>query len=125
MPSNSEKGPVLVVDDDADIRDALKDILEDEGYRMAEAGDGTEALRYLRSHPPPPLILLDWNMAPMNAPQFMSEFMKEPVSAQVPVVLLTADAHAEEKARSNRFVGHLKKPVKLDDLFAVLERYCS
>lgn len=124
MHSNNGKGPVLVVDDDADIRDAIKDILEDEGYRTAEAADGLEALSYLRANPPPPLILLDWNMAPMNGPQFMAEFMKQPESSLVPVVLLTADGRAEEKAGSNHFVGHLKKPVRLNDLFALVEKYC-
>jgi CheY-like chemotaxis protein len=125
MLSSKGKGLVLVVDDDADIRDAIKDVLEDEGYRTAEAADGLEALNYLRVNPPPPLILLDWNMAPMNGPQFMTEFMKQPESSRVPVVLLTADPRGEEKARGNRFVGHLKKPVKLDDLFAIVEKYCS
>jgi CheY-like chemotaxis protein len=55
----------------------------------------------------------------------MDEFTKQPESSLVPVVLLTADGRAEEKARSNRFVGHLKKPVRLNDLFAVIEKYCS
>jgi CheY-like chemotaxis protein len=123
MPSADFKGPVLVVDDDADVRDAIKDVLEEEGYRTAEAGDGLEALSYLKLNPPPPLILLDWNMAPMNGPQFMDEFSKVPALSRVPVVLITADARAEEKA-ATRFVGHLKKPLKLDDLFTLVERYC-
>ena len=124
MSSRKLKGPVLVVDDDADIREALQDILEDEGYETAQARDGLEALRYLDAHPAPPLILLDWNMAPMNGDQFMNEFCRQPRSAHIPVVLLTADARAEEKA-ANRFVGHLKKPLNLEELFAFVEQYCS
>jgi CheY-like chemotaxis protein len=125
MSSRKPRGLVLVVDDDGDIREALKDLLADEGYETAEASDGLEALSYLRAHPPPRLILLDWNMAPMNGPQFMEEFVKQPVSAQVPVVLLTADARAKEKAESGWFAGHLRKPVRIDELFALVERYCA
>lgn len=125
MAPAERKGPVLVVDDDADIRDALKDLLEDEGYTSAEAADGLEALRYLRSSPAPALILLDWNMAPMNGEQFMSEFCKEPFGDGIPVVLLTADIRAREKAKGMHFAGHLDKPVRLNDLFAVIEKFCS
>lgn len=125
MPLPEPQTPVLVVDDDADIREAIRDTLEQEGYATEEAGDGTEALQYLREHAAPPLILLDWNMAPMNAPAFMDELLKQGCAQGVPVVLLTADARAEDKAKTNRYAGYLKKPVNLDDLFAVVRRYCG
>jgi CheY-like chemotaxis protein len=124
MPFPNCKGPVLVVDDDADIRESIKDILEEEGYPTAEAENGLEALGYLRLNPSPPLILLDWNMAPMNGGQFLEEFSRQPDFARVPVVLLTADARGAEKSRPH-CAGHLRKPVRLDALFAVVERYCS
>jgi len=115
---------VLVVDDDPDIREALRDTLEQEGYCVAEATDGSAALSYLRSSPPPPLILLDWNMAPMNAAAFMEEFSREPAYAQIPVVLLTADVKADERAKAIRCAGYLTKPVTLDALFETVARYC-
>ncbi|HEX9296594.1 MAG TPA: response regulator [Polyangiaceae bacterium] len=119
------KGPVLVVDDDADVREAIRDTLEQEGYVAAEARDGGEALSYLRSNAAPSLILLDWNMAPMNAPQFMEEFANHPGSDDIPVVLLTADARVEQKAQGKGYVGFIKKPVKLQLLFDMLQRYCA
>jgi CheY-like chemotaxis protein len=122
---SSSSGPLLVVDDDIDIREAIRDTLEQEGYTVAEARDGTEALHYLRSNPLPPLILLDWNMSPMNGPQFMAEFSKEPTFGSIPVVLLTADGRAEEKAKTNGYAGYLKKPVSLEDLFKIIGRYCQ
>src|SRR5262245_974370 len=106
---SSIKGPVLVVDDDVDIRDALKDTLEQEGYLVAEATDGIDALKYLTTHPAPPIILLDWNMAPMNGPQFMSELRTKPGGASIPVVLLTADARAARNAALHAFAGCLTK----------------
>jgi CheY-like chemotaxis protein len=124
MSSTERKGPVLVVDDDPDIREAITDTLEQEGYAAVEAGNGLEALSYLRSNPPPPLILLDWNMAPMNGPEFMQEFAKHPNSHQIAVVLLTADVRAAEKAAAGAYVGYLQKPVKLDAFFQLLDQYC-
>jgi CheY-like chemotaxis protein len=116
---------ILLVDDDADIRDAVRDTLADEGYETIEASDGQAALDWLRAHPAPPLILLDWNMAPMNGPQFMAAVATDPKLAKIPVVLMTADARAPEKSRSGAFVGCLVKPVNLDALFAFVHRYCG
>jgi two-component system, chemotaxis family, chemotaxis protein CheY len=116
MPSRA----ILIVDDDAGVRDALRDTLEDRGHEVHEAVGGAEALAWLRSHPPPALIFLDWNMAPMNAPQFMDEFLKQPAFASVPVVLITADMHANQKVRSGPYRGFIAKPVDLDALFQVV-----
>src|SRR5579864_6998502 len=97
MPASAAR-PVLVVDDDA-IREAIQDGLELEGYAVEVACDGGEALAFLQGHGAPALILLDWNMAPMNAEQFMAAFAKEPRFAEVPVVLVTADVRANERAQ--------------------------
>jgi len=61
---------ILIVDDDADIVDALADALTDEGYGVAVAKDGLEALRYLSVSPAPCLILLDWMMPYCDGPTF-------------------------------------------------------
>ncbi len=123
MPSGADK-LVLVVDDDADIREAIQDALEQEGYAVAVAGDGGEALAFMRANPAPALVLLDWNMAPMNAEQFMAEFSQEPRFARVPVVLVTADMRANEKAQHG-FAGILRKPMKLEALFEAVSRHCG
>jgi CheY-like chemotaxis protein len=116
---------VLIVDDDPDIREALRDILGDEGYETAAATDGQAALDYLRSHPAPGVVLLDWNMAPMGGRQFMEEAAKDPEISRIPVVLLTADAKAAETFKSAAFVEYLRKPVDLEALFGIVGRYCS
>jgi CheY-like chemotaxis protein len=116
---------VLVVEDDWDMREALRDTLESAGYDSAEAGDGGAALAWLASHPPPGVILLDWNMAPMNGPQFMAELKRLPSLASIPVFLVTADARVEEKANGNGFAGYLRKPLDIDALFAIVARCCG
>jgi CheY-like chemotaxis protein len=116
---------VLVVDDDPDLLEAMHDALAGEGYDSVEVSDGESALGYLREQPPPGLILLDWNMSPMNGEAFMGELARDAAMASVPVVLLTADARLEDKGRSNRFVCSLRKPIDLDALFALVSRYCD
>jgi CheY-like chemotaxis protein len=123
MPASKE--PLLLVDDDPDIREALRDTVADEGYEVIEATNGQEALDYLRANHAPPLVLLDWNMSPVNGLQFMAETAKDPTLAKIPVVLLTADARAPEKSNAHGFAGYLVKPVNLDTLFAIIGRYCG
>ena len=113
---------VLVVEDEKKVASFIQSALEQEGYAVDEARDGTDALRYLTSRPAPPLILLDWNMAPMSGPQFMEEVKKQSLG-KLAVVLLTADARVEDKVKTGDYVGFLKKPVKLEALFALLEQH--
>jgi CheY-like chemotaxis protein len=115
---------VLVVDDDWDLREAIRDTLAVEGYETSDASDGLTALEHLRTHRRPGVILLDWNMAPMNGGEFMAEFTHEPAISNVPVVLLTADVRVEAKARSHPFAACLKKPVELPALLSIVARYC-
>jgi CheY-like chemotaxis protein len=115
--------PILIVDDDRDIRESLKDTLADEGYPTAEASDGGEALEYLRTNEVA-LILLDWNMAPIDAPAFMAELAKDDRLRDLPVVLLTADARITTRGQLPGYAATLKKPVNLEKLFELAARYC-
>ncbi|MFN2547770.1 MAG: response regulator [Myxococcales bacterium] len=117
--------PIVVVDDDADLREAVVDTLADEGFATIPLNDGPSLLSYLRRGPLPRLVLLDWNMAPMNGAQVMAEVAKERAWAPVVFVLLTADARAEDKARMAGIKGFLKKPVSVPELLEVAERYCA
>jgi CheY-like chemotaxis protein len=115
---------VLVIDDDRDIREAIRDLLTVEGYGSAEACDGATGLAFLRSQPAPGVILLDWNMAPMNGAQFMSEFSHDAALSTIPVILLSADARAEAKARAIGLSSLLTKPVNVELLLSIAARYC-
>ena len=115
--------PILIIDDDRDVRESLRDTLTDEGYPTAEAGDGGEGLEYLRNHEVS-LILLDWNMAPMDGATFMAEVAKDARLKAFPVVLVTADSRVSSRGLDG-FVGTLKKPIDLVKLFALCTRYCG
>ncbi len=118
------RGKVLVIDDD-DVRDALRGVLLDEGYEVVLAADGAEGLRYLSENTAPRLILLDWMMGGMDGAECLSAIAANPVLRRTPVVLLTADGRAWERAALLGAVGCLRKPVGLDDLLEMVQRYCG
>ena len=114
---------VLIVDDDFDLRETLTDVLEDAGYGVATAADGVEALAYLRSHPPPTVILLDWMMPNCNGAQFRAEQLADPALAAIPVVLLTADTRLRDKLAELRVTTYLAKPCDRATLLSALRNY--
>ncbi len=116
--------PILVVDDDADIRDLLAQLLSDEGYEVITAADGREALARLRQLPRPCVILLDLMMPVMNGPQFYAEQQRDPTLATIPVVVISADGNVQAKAAS--FGGqYLCKPVRLEQVLDTVARNCG
>lgn len=117
------KAPILIVDDDADIRQALLDTFADEGHPAVAVGDGPSALDWLRAQKPC-LVLLDWNMAPMNGGDVVRELRGDPTLAVLPVVLITADVRVKDKASTPGIVGCLSKPVDVAALFALVDRHC-
>lgn len=119
----SGKAPILIVDDDADIRQALLDTFEDEGHPAVAVGDGPAALVWLRAQKPC-LVLLDWNMAPMNGGDVVRELRGDPLLAVLPVVLITADVRVKDKVSVPGIVGFLSKPVDVGALFALVKRHC-
>jgi CheY-like chemotaxis protein len=110
---------VLVVDDDADIRETVSLILEDEGYEVQSAGDGAAALAVLRAGPAPDVILLDLMMPIMNGWQFREEQQRDTELARIPVVVLSADSNLRDKAG---FFGgtYLAKPVNIEALLQTI-----
>jgi two-component system, chemotaxis family, chemotaxis protein CheY len=116
---------VLLVEDDADVCDAVKETLEDEGYDVAVAENGLRAMNILQaSGPLPCLVLLDLMMPVMNGEEFLQEMRKEPRLSSVPVVLLTADGSVPHKARVLNVAAGLRKPVELRDLLATVSEHC-
>jgi len=116
---------ILVVDDDAGIRDSLADLLDDEGYQVVTASDGRDGLAKLRqlNGSRPCVILLDLMMPVMNGPQFYAEQQRDPQLASIPVVVISADANVRAKAA--QFGGeYLAKPVKIEQVLDVVQRHC-
>jgi CheY-like chemotaxis protein len=115
---------ILIVEDDHDIREALTQILEDEGYPVRGAANGREALDAVATGPLPSLILLDLMMPIMNGWQFRAEQMKDSRLSAVPVLVISADPGLQPKASALGVAGVLKKPIALDDLLSAVKAWC-
>jgi CheY-like chemotaxis protein len=113
---------VLVVDDDYAVLDAIKDVLEDEGYEVTLAANGLEALKELRRGAPPCLILLDLMMPVMNGWEFRAEQLKDPTLSKIPVVVFSGHGKLEQNAVSIGAVANLRKPIGLHELLSVLDQ---
>ena len=115
--------PILLVEDDFDVRDALLEILESEGCPVVGAGNGQEALNQMRMGPSPCLILLDLMMPVMDGWQFRAEQMRDPTLAIIPVVLMSADARVDQEAATMGAATYLRKPLEIGDLLEIVARY--
>lgn len=123
IPDSETLRKILVVEDDRDVRETVIEALEDQGWLAVGVEDGAEALAWLSQNTAPALILLDLMMPRMNGAQFRSAQLADGGLADIPVVLLSADATLEQKARSLGTAGYLRKPVKLASLLDVAERF--
>lgn len=112
---------ILIVEDDDDIRNALTDLLEDEGYHTEAAINGKDALEKLEEIPKPCLVLLDMMMPIMNGRQFLDEVMRDSHLAPIPVLIVSAVA---DKTNTEGSVGFLKKPIDIDVVLNLVAQYC-
>lgn len=115
---------VLVVEDDEAIAEALVSLLEDAGHRVHHVPDGRRALDELRRGEKTCVILLDLTMPYMDGWRFREEQVKDDALASIPVIVCTADALAEEKARAIGAAGWLRKPLDPERLLKVVEQHC-
>jgi CheY-like chemotaxis protein len=114
--------PVLVVDDDPDIRETLRFVLEDAGYPVYTAENGKEALSILASQNRlPGLILLDLMMPVMSGEEMLKALKAVKALAQIPVTIVTASGAPMPPLAT----GLLKKPVDLDVLLRLVEKSCA
>ena len=121
MPAGSDKQSyVLVVDDDEDIGEAIEIILESRGYHCRLARDGESALELMRNHPLPQVVLLDMMMPIMSGEEFRIAQLQDPRLATVPVIVMTADATAEDRVRSLGISKFLRKPLRIDELISAM-----
>jgi len=114
--------PVLIVEDDADLRDMMAQLLNLEGFNAATVANGREALEYLQESDPPDVILLDLMMPVMDGWEFRRRQQADPSVSGVPVIVLSAlDPTRAADVNANAF---LKKPLDFDRLLALVRSYC-
>jgi CheY-like chemotaxis protein len=114
----------LIVDDDRDIRETLKELVEQEGFAAICAENGEDALIELRRGDVLPcVILLDLTMPVMDGFAFRAAQLADPALAAVPVVVMTADGNLEDKRKRIGAERALKKPMEVDELVEVIAVY--
>ena len=117
---------VLIVDDDADVRDAIAEVLEDGNYRPLRAENGEIALQRLRAAAPMPcVILLDVMMPVMDGAEFRDRQRGDESLRAIPVIVLSAHAEGGRSAQRMHAQAFLKKPVDLVELLKAVERFCE
>src|SRR5262249_37799787 len=120
-PNNAEVTPeasrasctnvsVLVIDDDDDIRTLVQELLETEGYSVASAANGAQALDLLRTLTPG-VVLLDLTMPVMDGIEFRRCQLEDRTLAAIPTIVMSAHDRAREKASSLSVAECLEKPL--------------
>jgi CheY-like chemotaxis protein len=118
------RGPILLVEDDVDVREGLADALRDLGFEVVTAVNGRDALNLLVERKvAPAVILLDLMMPVMDGYRFLEELRKHDGLAGIPIAVVTA-GHGVDGARLGE-VPIIPKPIKLPQLKRTLERLCG
>ena len=119
------KLPLMIVDDDDDLRSALAFIMASYGYEVAAFGDARAALGALERDTTPFLVLLDLMMAGMSGWEFRAAQLRDPRLAPIPVVILTAANTLSDGAHTLSDIEVLEKPFELDALLALVGKYAA
>lgn len=116
---------ILIVDDEADIREVLALVLRSEGHQVEEAVDGLDALGRLQRGSAPSLILMDLMMPRLDGEGLTNKMRRDPRIAHVPICIISGHPAAREKASQLGAVGYLVKPIELQELSALIQRLAA
>jgi CheY-like chemotaxis protein len=105
---------VLIVEDETELRDSLRELMEEEGYEVLVAADGREALEQLASARPS-VVILDLIMPVMSGNELYDAMQADPSLATIPIIISTSDP-----SRSPSGVPVMKKPVNIRRLIALV-----
>ncbi len=113
---------ILVIEDDRELRSNIRELLENEGYKVESADNGKKGLEKARKNFPD-LIVSDIMMPYMDGFELLEELMKDPETSSIPVIFLTAKAEPENLRRGMKLGAddYLFKPFRLSDLLDAIE----
>jgi CheY-like chemotaxis protein len=123
--ANMDPGSVLLVEDDADIREALTDVLRMERWNVEPAPNGRVALDRLRAGPPPDLMLLDLMMPVMDGFEFRVQQLQDPEIADIPVIVFSGGGDLDRKAGLLAPDAWVAKPVDVPRFLELVRRRCA
>lgn len=114
---------ILIVDDEANLRRTLAEILVARGYTTVEASDGSAAMALLEKSAPD-LIFTDWRMPNAGGEQLLEHLRKQPRLAAIPVIVITAFGSSHSAIEAVRLGAYdfVTKPFDLDEIVLAAER---
>jgi CheY-like chemotaxis protein len=122
MSDLAHRCAVLVVDDDLDSQEMVRLALSTDGYTVATAANGRDALMHLRSTADTCIIVLDLALPQMDGARFRAAQLRDRSLAWIPVVVLSGSVDGPARARDLGARAFVPKPVDLDRLRAALRR---
>ena len=117
-----DRAPILIVEDDDDVREMLATTLELEGTEVVTAANGLEAYHLARLHHPK-LIVLDLMMPVMTGEEFRKVQLAHDTIRDIPVVVVSAHHDAPQIADRMQADAWLRKPIDIEELWALVKRY--
>ena len=112
---------ILIIEDEEDIREILKEFFEGEGYDVLTAVNGKDAMRVLREHPIPNMILIDLMMPVMSGEEFIERKKTLPEFSAIPTVIMSADHRTKAKAEALGIKWAINKPLELSALVTIVD----
>ena len=118
--------PILIVEDNLDLRSGLQNFFEGEGYPVFLAAHGQEALNFLETILTPNLglILVDFRMPIMNGATFLLELERIHPKIFADTAIFIMSAGTEMNHPTLKAIGFLEKPFDLDELSRIAAQYC-
>jgi CheY-like chemotaxis protein len=122
-PKTPARGFILVVEDDDDVRDEMRDALEERGYTVLEAEDGREALSILFADPAPDvrLIVSDLRMPRMSGTEMLQVLSSYSRSSRIPVVVVSVTQPPHLPKPHERAAEWVVKPFNMDELLQIVD----
>ena len=114
---------ILLVDDEASVREVSEALLQAEGYRVVCAVDGRDALAILRAGLRPCIIILDLMMPVMDGWDFRSEQLKDPELLKIPTIVYSAVGEIREAVETLNVAGGFEKG-DFDEMLRFVEQFC-
>lgn len=116
---------ILIVEDHPTMREAMRLVLEGEGFSIEEAADGQRALEMVRADPPD-LMFLDMNIPGSSGAEVLAAVRADPVTAELRVIIVTADGEeGRERAMALGADEYFTKPFSPITLLRTVERVLS
>ncbi len=115
---------ILIIEDEAQLREEVREFLEYEEYRVLEASDGESGLQ-MALEQAPDLILCDMMMPGINGNEVFERLQANPRTDHIPFVMLTASASQEEieNSLSLGIDGYIVKPFEIDVILSKIQQF--